>query len=99
MASTHLHKSITVHRYSRDALPLLIAPLSEINFPTKCQNCGDELICEMQLLPSIIPKLHFINGDPAPIEFGNVLIFTCVQSCWDTPDKMRVEHVVVQVEG
>lgn len=53
----------------------------------------------MQLLPSVIPKLHFINGDPAPIEFGNVLIFTCVQSCWDTPDKMRVEHVVVQVEG
>ncbi|KAG4067032.1 hypothetical protein HA402_000023 [Bradysia odoriphaga] len=86
-------------RYSRDSLPLLIAPLSDINLPTKCQNCGHELICEMQLLPSIIPKLQFINGDPAPIEFGNVLIFTCVQSCWDTPDKMRVEHVVVQVEG
>lgn len=87
---------IVICRYSRDALPLLIAPLQE----TKqiCHNCGAEMICEIQLLPLLIPKLRFANGDPTPIEYGNVLVFTCLQSCWDTPDKMRVEHVVVQVD-
>ncbi|KAH8331138.1 hypothetical protein KR067_012059 [Drosophila pandora] len=87
-----------VLRYSRDALPLLVAPLKE-PLP-KCQNCRGETICEVQLLPTLIPKLRFQqNGCSAPIEFGNVLVFTCLKSCWDTPDLMRYEHVVVQSES
>ncbi|XP_017041084.1 programmed cell death protein 2-like [Drosophila ficusphila] len=85
-------------RYSRDALPLLVAPLTE-PLP-KCQNCKGETICEVQLLPTLIPKLRFqLNGCNAPIEFGNVLVFTCLKSCWDTPDLMRYEHIVVQSES
>ncbi|XP_043657139.1 programmed cell death protein 2-like [Drosophila teissieri] len=85
-------------RYSRDALPLLVAPLTE-PLP-KCQNCKGETICEVQLLPTLIPKLRFqVNGCTAPIEYGNVLVFTCLKSCWDTPDLMRYEHIVVQSES
>ncbi|XP_064552935.1 programmed cell death protein 2-like [Drosophila montana] len=84
-------------RYSRDAYPLLVAPLNE-PLP-KCQNCKGETICEVQLLPTLIPKLRFQqNSCNAPIEYGNVLVFTCLKSCWDTPDQMRYEHVVVQSE-
>ncbi|KAH8414314.1 hypothetical protein KR215_002984 [Drosophila sulfurigaster] len=84
-------------RYSRDANPLLVAPLAE-PLP-KCQNCKGETICEVQLLPTLIPKLRFQqNSCNAPIEYGNVLVFTCLKSCWDTPDQMRYEHVVVQSE-
>lgn len=83
-------------RYSRDTYPLLIAPLNE-QIP-KCQYCGSDCICEIQILPTIIPKLKLDNNETAPIEFGNVLIFTCLKSCWDTPDKMRLEHVIVQQE-
>ncbi|KAH8246847.1 hypothetical protein KR032_001855 [Drosophila birchii] len=86
-----------VLRYSRDALPLLVAPLAE-PLP-KCQNCRGETICEVQLLPTLIPKLRFqLSGCNAPIEYGNVLVFTCLKSCWDTPDQMRHEQVVVQSE-
>ncbi|XP_017000330.2 programmed cell death protein 2-like [Drosophila takahashii] len=85
-------------RYSRDALPLLVAPLTE-PLP-KCQNCKGETICEVQLLPTLIPKLRFqVNGCNAPIEYGNVLVFTCLKSCWDTPDLMRYEQIVVQSES
>ncbi|XP_017139969.2 programmed cell death protein 2-like [Drosophila miranda] len=85
-------------RYSRDALPLLVAPLTD-PLP-KCQNCKGETICEVQLLPTLIPKLRFQhNGSNAPIEYGNVLVFTCLKSCWDTPDLMRYEHIVVQAES
>lgn len=83
-------------RYSRDTFPLLIAPLAE-PIP-KCLYCGSELICEIQILPTLISKLNFVNDDPSPIEYGNVLIFTCVNSCWDTPDKMRFETIIVQKE-
>ncbi|XP_034487773.1 programmed cell death protein 2-like [Drosophila innubila] len=84
-------------RYSRDAHPLLVAPLNE-PLP-KCPNCKGETICEVQLLPTLIPKLRFQqNSCNAPIEYGNALVFTCLKSCWDTPDQMRYEHVVVQSE-
>ncbi|KAM7359729.1 programmed cell death 2 like trus [Cochliomyia hominivorax] len=84
-------------RYSRDTLPLLISPLQE---PTpKCPNCNGDTICEVQILSTLIPKLKMQqNNENASIEYGNVLVFTCLKSCWDTPDKMRYEKVLVQVE-
>ncbi|ETN63405.1 toys are us [Anopheles darlingi] len=89
-----------VLRYSRNALPLLIAPLKEINVPPHCQYCKCEMICEVQLLPTVIEKLRFAaNGERTPIDFGNVLVWTCIKSCWDTPDKMRQELVLVQAES
>lgn len=64
----------------------------------KCSNCNGDVICEIQILPTIIPKLKLENNDSAPLEFGNILVFTCIKNCWDTPDKMRIENVVVQQE-
>uniref|UniRef100_A0A182XVS9 Programmed cell death protein 2 C-terminal domain-containing protein n=1 Tax=Anopheles stephensi TaxID=30069 RepID=A0A182XVS9_ANOST len=87
-------------RYSRNALPLLIAPIKEIAIPPHCQYCKNEMICEIQLLPTMIEKLRFeVNGERVPIDFGNVLVWTCGKSCWDTPDKMRLELVLVQNEA
>ncbi|XP_053671213.1 programmed cell death protein 2-like [Anopheles nili] len=87
-------------RYSRNAIPLLIAPIKEISVPPYCQYCKNEMICEIQLLPTLIEKLRFeVNGDRVPIDFGNVLVWTCVKSCWDTPDKMRQELVLIQIES
>ncbi|XP_055603152.1 programmed cell death protein 2-like [Uranotaenia lowii] len=87
-------------RYSRNAAPLLIAPLKEQLLPPKCQHCGNELICEVQILPTIIEKLQLeATGQRVPIDFGNVLVWTCVKSCWDTPDKMRTETIMVQQES
>ncbi|XP_058448009.1 programmed cell death protein 2-like [Malaya genurostris] len=86
-------------RYSRNAAPLLIAPLKE-QFPSKCQHCGSELICEIQILPTVIERLSLeTNGERVPIDFGNVLVWTCIKSCWDTPDRMRTEVVLVQQES
>lgn len=89
-----------INSYSRDSLPLLASPLPDQRPPvTACANCAGPLLCEVQLLPTVIPKLRFaVNGDAAPMEFGNVLVFTCQKSCWDTPDRMRFELVVVQPE-
>ena len=85
-------------RYSRNASPLLIAPLGR-DVPDKCSHCNAELICELQLLPTMIPSLTLeTNGEVVPIEFGTVLIYTCAKSCWDTPDKSRQEVCVVQRE-
>lgn len=84
-------------RYSRNASPLLISPLSE-PVPS-CQNCGGELICELQIIPTVIPTLRLeCNDEVVPIEFGNVLVYTCARSCWDTPDKSRQEVCIVQRE-
>lgn len=83
-------------RYSREAAPLLISPLKEA--VQKCQNCGGDVICELQVLPTLIPKLKFENIEAVPIDFGNVLVYTCLKSCWDTPDRMRLEGVIVQQE-
>lgn len=90
--------TLFLFRYSRDALPLLIAPIQEA-IP-KCPNCGGETICEVQLLPTLIPKLKLqkCQETMTSIEFGNVLVFTCLKSCWDTPDKMRYERIIVQIE-
>lgn len=91
-----IQTNLNFFRYSRDTSPLLPAPLTE-SVP-KCPNCGSDTIPEVQILPTLIPKLRLENGDAAPIEYGNVLVFTCLKSCWDTPDKMRMENVIVQPE-
>uniref|UniRef100_A0A182NS95 Programmed cell death protein 2 C-terminal domain-containing protein n=1 Tax=Anopheles dirus TaxID=7168 RepID=A0A182NS95_9DIPT len=87
-------------RYSRNAIPLLIAPIREVTVAPHCQYCNSEMICEIQLLPTMIEKLRFeVNGERTPIDYGNVLVWTCGKSCWDTPDRMRQELVLVQNES
>lgn len=86
-------------RYSRNAPPLLITPIETVR-PLMCEHCGNELICEIQILPTLIERLRLeISDDSVPIDFGTVLVWSCIKSCWDTPDKMRTELVIVQQES
>jgi len=85
--------------YSRDnSAPLLLYPLS--GCIDKCRNCGDEMIFELQVLPTIIPKLLLNPRSERnfQIEFGTVLIYTCIRSCWSATDLYREEQVIVQAE-
>ncbi|KAK0181816.1 hypothetical protein PV327_000010 [Microctonus hyperodae] len=65
-----------------------------------CEKCGSERIFEVQLLPTLIPKLKLTpsNDKNFQIEFGTVLVFTCARSCWSTIDLYQEEFVIVQAE-
>ncbi|XP_043286856.1 programmed cell death protein 2-like [Venturia canescens] len=86
-------------RYCRDNKAAL--PVSPFNESVgTCQHCGAERIFEIQILPTIIPKLRLLpsNGSNFQIEFGTILVFTCSRSCWSPHDLYKEEHVVVQPE-
>lgn len=85
-------------RYNRGAAPLLISPLQDV--PRKCKNCQGELIFEMQVLSTLIPNLRLQadENNGSRIEFGTVLIFTCLRSCWSSDANFREEEIVVQAE-
>lgn len=55
---------------------------------------------ELQVLPTLIPKLTLQpqNEEKFQIEFGTVMIFTCLKSCWSSTDSYREEHIIVQAE-
>ncbi|XP_063991569.1 programmed cell death protein 2-like [Diachasmimorpha longicaudata] len=85
-------------RYCRDnSSALLLTPLSSSGF---CRHCGGERIFEVQVLPTIIPKLKLSPSIDRnfQLEFGTVLVFTCSRSCWSPSDAFKEEHVVVQAE-
>lgn len=85
-------------RYNREGDPLLIYPLQEI--PRKCQYCQSEMVFEFQILSTLISKLRLpMDGkEGARLEYGNVLIYTCRQSCWSSNSTIQQEAVVVQIE-
>ncbi|XP_076175391.1 programmed cell death 2 like trus isoform X2 [Ptiloglossa arizonensis] len=86
-------------RYSRDnSTPLLLYPIS--GYVGKCKHCGGEMIFEVQILPTLISTLILQprSEQNFQIEFGNVLVYTCIRSCWSTTDLYREEHVIVQAE-
>ncbi|KAK6626588.1 hypothetical protein RUM44_009062 [Polyplax serrata] len=84
-------------RYNREGdSPLLFYPLRDV--PRKCSHCNGEATFEMQLLPTLIPKLQFPDEEETRVEFGTVLIYTCKKSCWSSDDKIKFERVIVQVE-
>ena len=73
-------------RYSRDTdhTPLFLSKPEVGKIPHRCPACQGPLLCEVQLLPSLIPSLKFEGGvgSETPIEFGSVMVYTCVKSCW-----------------
>ncbi|KAF7400471.1 hypothetical protein HZH66_005655 [Vespula vulgaris] len=86
-------------RYCRDnSATLLLYPIS--GCIGKCRHCGAEMTFELQVLPTLIPKLTLQpqNEENFQIEFGTVLIFTCLKSCWSSTDSYREEHIIVQAE-
>ena len=59
------------------------------------------MICEVQLLPTLIPSLKLVNAaaESCGLEFGNVLIYTCFKSCWDIDDTYRREQIYLEAEA
>lgn len=85
-------------RYCRDnSAPLL---LSQLPMPIEpCEYCKHDRIFELQLLPTIIPKLKLNNDDTNfQLEFGTVIILTCSKSCWSLGDEYKEELVFLQAE-
>jgi len=78
--------------------PLLLYPAQD--FPVTCVHCHNKMFFEIQVLPTLIPKLRLLGpgGEGVHLEFGTVLVFTCLKSCWTTTDTWREERVVVQAE-
>ncbi|XP_039300688.1 programmed cell death protein 2-like [Nilaparvata lugens] len=90
-------------RYCRDGgSPLFLYPPHDL--PSRCRYCHGELAFELQLLPTIIPRLRLVTSstgsvDPAEhLEFGSVFLFACRRSCWTLGDSFREEQLYVQVE-
>lgn len=86
-------------RYARDNdAALRMYPLN--GCVGRCKHCGDEMIFELQVLPTMIPKLKLNaqNERNFQIEFGTVLVYTCVRSCWSPSDSCREERAIVQAE-
>ncbi|XP_069692515.1 programmed cell death protein 2-like [Periplaneta americana] len=93
------HHPGQILRYCRESIvPLLLYPLQD--FPATCAHCHNKMLFEMQVLPTLIPKLRLLGpgGEGVHLEFGTVLVFTCRQSCWASADTWREERVVVQAE-
>ncbi|XP_008205252.1 programmed cell death protein 2-like [Nasonia vitripennis] len=86
-------------RYARDnAAPLLLYPMG--GCIGRCRHCGDEMTFELQILPTLIPKLKLNTRSDRhfQLEYGTILVFTCIRSCWSATDSYREEHVIVQAE-
>ncbi|CAH0390941.1 unnamed protein product [Bemisia tabaci] len=87
-------------RYCREGgSPLFLYPVQDT--PRQCQHCKGELLFELQVLPSLIPKLNLqtpSGTESGHLEFGSVYIFSCKKSCWSSTDKWRKEIVIVQAE-
>lgn len=77
--------------------PLPLYPMHDR--PKQCRHCGGELLFELQILPTLIPKLHLLGSETgAHLEFGSIFLFSCGASCWDQRDSYREESLVVQME-
>lgn len=84
-------------RYIRDSgTPLFLYPAEDV--PQRCQYCASDLVYELQLLPTLISRLQLRGSGLGHIEYGSVFILACKQSCWNSQDDVRTEHVLVQRE-
>ncbi|XP_073992600.1 programmed cell death protein 2-like [Rhodnius prolixus] len=77
--------------------PLFLYPLQEKL--RSCRHCGAELLFELQVLPTLIPRLTLVGSDRGThLEFGTVFLYSCAVSCWEDNDSYREEHLIVQME-
>ncbi|XP_054266645.1 programmed cell death protein 2-like [Macrosteles quadrilineatus] len=84
-------------RYIRDGgAPLFLYPPSDV--PRCCQHCHGDLVFELQLLPTLITRLQLSGSGSGHIEFGTVLVLSCLRSCWAVEDVARTEYILVQRE-
>ncbi|CAL4085763.1 unnamed protein product, partial [Meganyctiphanes norvegica] len=89
-----------VLRYCREpgANPLWLHPPSPQDLNTKCSHCGAPTIPELQITPQAIINLKVASVTGTPLEFGTVVVYSCVDSCWIDTDPWRQENVIVQCE-
>ncbi|XP_015522631.2 programmed cell death protein 2-like [Neodiprion pinetum] len=86
-------------RYSRDNNAVLL-PYPMAGSVGRCKHCGEEITFELQILSTVIPKLKLATQQEQDfqIEFGTVLIYTCLRSCWSSTDTYRDETIIVLPE-
>ncbi|XP_077297843.1 programmed cell death 2 like trus [Arctopsyche grandis] len=85
-------------RYSLGQQPLLISELPNNIKALKCQNCLGNVQFELQILPTVIPHLRIAGSNQTHLEFGNVIVYTCKNSCWKNDEQYVSEIVIVQAE-
>ncbi|KAG7235915.1 hypothetical protein INR49_001895 [Caranx melampygus] len=62
-----------------------------------CGSCGGARAFELQLMPALVSQLRRSeedggSGAEAELEFGTVLVYTCVDSCWTAGSGSAVEE-------
>ena len=96
-----------VLRYSWGGEPLFISdpPSNWAQMVPVCDSCGTRRTFELQLMPALVsllrpggptPDPDEPTPDPAPLEFGTVMVYTCVGSCWTAGSSPREEFVFLQ---
>ncbi|KAL7639466.1 UNVERIFIED_CONTAM: hypothetical protein RMT77_009967 [Armadillidium vulgare] len=87
-------------RYCREesATPLWINAPSSPLVRKLCDYCGGRLIFEAQIMPQLVSCLRVKEFNGIVLEFGTVVIFTCMASCWAEGDVVRQEVCFVQSE-
>jgi len=65
-----------------------------------CQACGAKCIFELQLMPNLVPllKCKSVRVSGVVVEFGTVLVYSCLDSCWSMDTVCRTEQAVVQAD-
>lgn len=88
------------YHIGRGGQPLLLYPLLQDGPAGRCKHCQAEMVFEMQVLPTLIPKLRLKGFEQrgSRIEFGTALVFSCSRSCWSPDASVREELVLVQGE-
>lgn len=84
-----------VLRYCRGGKPLFIAepPANMSEVVSTCGSCGGPRTFELQLMPALVSFLQGKgNSSGTQLEFGTVLVYTCLNSCWTTSSDSVVEE-------
>ncbi|XP_035012821.2 programmed cell death protein 2-like isoform X1 [Hippoglossus stenolepis] len=83
-------------RYCRGGRTLFISepPPNVAQVVSACGSCGGARTFELQLMPALVSLLQRKDGGGAEVdlEFGTVLVFTCVNSCWTAGSGSAVEE-------
>jgi hypothetical protein len=83
-------------RYWRGAEPLLCSADRPKAIP-HCSNCGAPRVPETQLTPALIYMLTPINEkDEINIDFGTVIVHTCLANCTKESQPLFPEHIMLQ---
>ena len=81
-------------RYCHGGRALFISepPPAAAQAVAACGSCGGARTFELQLMPALVSLLQRTDGAEVELEFGTVLVFTCVNSCWTAGSGAAVEE-------